>query len=153
MSHEISLISCDYRIKLQNIVWIQKKISPRGGPATRYKRAYSSDLPKTLFLQSICRRSKMCQLWGHRATWCSKDVGGWRQDLWLDYRRYCLLIHQRCQIATISTFQFTQVQIMRLYKGWWISLQMEQEFAIATPPAQGSISGTGAFKILALPKK
>ena len=25
MSHEISLISCDYRIKLQNIVWIQKK--------------------------------------------------------------------------------------------------------------------------------
>ena len=29
MGHEISLISCDYRIKSQNIVWIKKKVSLR----------------------------------------------------------------------------------------------------------------------------
>ena len=32
-------------------------------------------------------------------------------------------------------------------------MQTEQEFVIATPPAQESFSGRGAFKILALPKK
>ena len=30
MSHKISLISCDNRIKMQNIVWIQKKDIPEG---------------------------------------------------------------------------------------------------------------------------
>ena len=37
MSHEISLISCDYCIKSQNIVWTQKNISLRGDHDTLKK--------------------------------------------------------------------------------------------------------------------
>ena len=60
-------------------------------------------MPSELFLQSLRKRSKMCQLWGHRSTRLPDDTS-WRQTLWLNDRRCFLVIYQRCQIATISIY-------------------------------------------------
>ena len=49
MSHKILLISCDNRIKLQNIVWIQKKILLRG--AQNYICAVEQVVPPIPFIE------------------------------------------------------------------------------------------------------
>ena len=52
-SHKIALISCDNRIKSQNTVWIQKKISLRGVPNTNpIKWSSTKYQPTTYFLNT-----------------------------------------------------------------------------------------------------